>query len=262
MNDFRIPLAERYVDADGTAYVCYADAVERTDGRFDVRLLFIGGNRSVTTAKPQTTQSNQFDIARWAQGLSQSHIENAFRKASRVGGPNAAPVAVPASTPENIETFIEAAFDPRAEETIPTQVLFDSGNFANADVVRALQRLETAGRIVRFTWQGTDYVSRAAAVPRATFGPETTPSNRPVAPPRLFTMHSTPVAAAGKKFRAYVFGVERADATWAGWIEFRDGGGTVLRTGEETSQPNEAALAYWASGLEALHLEGALQRAR
>ena len=34
-----------------------------------------------------------------------------------------------------------------------------------------------------------------------------------------------------------------------------------LRTGQETSQPNRDALAYWASGLEDVYLEGALARA-
>jgi hypothetical protein len=48
-----------------------------------------------------------------------------------------------------------------------------------------------------------------------------------------------------------------------GWIEFHplDGEGVFLRTSQETSQPNRAALAYWASGLEPIYFEGAFARA-
>jgi hypothetical protein len=50
---------------------------------------------------------------------------------------------------------------------------------------------------------------------------------------------------------------------WEGWIEFHpaNGSGSVLRTGRETTQPNLAALEYWADGLEPIYFEGALARA-
>lgn len=261
MRSIRVPLAERFIDGSGAMYVCFADGVERPDGRYDVRLLFAGEQRSYVTAKPQTTQSNDADVSRWAQGLSAAHIANAFREASGSGPASPEPLPVPESTPSNIDEFIDNAFRQRAAETIETRTLFDSGTFANADVIRELQRLEQEGRIVRFTWNGTDYVSRASMQPRRTLGPDKTPSNEPVVPPRLFTMHSTPVRARGSEYRAYVFGLQRADGTWTGWIEFRDGDDGVLKTGEETSQPNETAFAYWASGLEATYLEGAIKRA-
>lgn len=64
-------------------------------------------------------------------------------------------------------------------------------------------------------------------------------------------------------YTVLVFGEKRADDTWEGWIEFRpfNADGPTLRTERETSQPNRDALAYWASGLEAVYLEGALARA-
>jgi hypothetical protein len=67
----------------------------------------------------------------------------------------------------------------------------------------------------------------------------------------------------GATYRAVTFGEEREDGTWWGWLEFepRDGGRTLV-TGQETSQPNRDALAYWATGLEPVYLEGALIRAR
>jgi hypothetical protein len=68
----------------------------------------------------------------------------------------------------------------------------------------------------------------------------------------------------GVIYRATVHGEERADGTWEGWIEFRplDGGAPALRTGQETSQPDRGALAYWASGLEPVYIDGAFSRAR
>ena len=67
----------------------------------------------------------------------------------------------------------------------------------------------------------------------------------------------------GVAHQAFVVGEERADGTWVGWLEFRpeDGGADVLRTERETSQPNRAALVYWANGLEPVYLEGAFARA-
>lgn len=68
---------------------------------------------------------------------------------------------------------------------------------------------------------------------------------------------------AGASYEVAVYGAEREDGTWEGWIEFRPaaGGGPLLRTERETSQPNREALAYWASGLEPIYLEGAFARA-
>ncbi len=67
---------------------------------------------------------------------------------------------------------------------------------------------------------------------------------------------------AGSTFREATARRE-ADGTWIGWIEFHplDGEGVFLRTSQETSQPNRAALAYWASGLEPIYFEGAFNRA-
>jgi hypothetical protein len=75
--------------------------------------------------------------------------------------------------------------------------------------------------------------------------------------------HSARVRWDGTQYEASVHGAQRADGTWSGWLEFRcvGGGGTVLRTGQETSQPNLRALEYWAGGLERVYLDGALVRA-
>lgn len=67
----------------------------------------------------------------------------------------------------------------------------------------------------------------------------------------------------GSSYRVTTWGEEREDGTWRGWLEFkpRTGRGPTLRTGQETTQPSRDALAYWATGLEMVYLEGAFRRA-
>lgn len=74
---------------------------------------------------------------------------------------------------------------------------------------------------------------------------------------------STVIDSSGRQFQARAVGEPRADGTWSGWFEFHGTSPTeVLRTGQETSQPDRDALVYWASGIEPIYLEGALARAR
>ena len=69
--------------------------------------------------------------------------------------------------------------------------------------------------------------------------------------------------ADGHLYKVRVLGRQRSDKTWIGWLEFspRGSGGIVRRTRRETTQPSRGALRYWASGLQATYLEGALVRA-
>lgn len=78
----------------------------------------------------------------------------------------------------------------------------------------------------------------------------------------IHTFSFTVRGTTGLEYAARVSGTEREDGTWAGWIEFVPmSGGATLRTDRETTQPDRAALAYWAGGLEPVYLEGALSRA-
>ncbi|HEX5887956.1 MAG TPA: hypothetical protein VFY61_04600 [Pyrinomonadaceae bacterium] len=72
------------------------------------------------------------------------------------------------------------------------------------------------------------------------------------------------IAANGTAYTVRSYGEERADGTWTGWLEFEPVDSTMpsLRTGQETSQPNRAAVEYWATGLEPLYFEGAFERAQ
>ncbi len=63
-------------------------------------------------------------------------------------------------------------------------------------------------------------------------------------------------------YRAHACGAEMSDGKWQGWIEFIPLDGTApIRSGRETTQPNRADTAYWATGLTTVYLEGALRRA-
>ena len=80
-------------------------------------------------------------------------------------------------------------------------------------------------------------------------------------------IHESPTAVLDEEGRTYlvrVWGAERSDGTWEAWLEFdpKDGGPDLLRTERETSQPNRAAVDYWAHGLEPIYLDGAFARAR
>lgn len=70
------------------------------------------------------------------------------------------------------------------------------------------------------------------------------------------------ITAGAKSYRARVYGAVDADTRWAGWVLFFPvGGGRAIATGRETTQSSLANLTYWASGLTATYLEGALARA-
>lgn len=69
--------------------------------------------------------------------------------------------------------------------------------------------------------------------------------------------------AAGTHYVVRVYGQERVDGTWEGWLAFvAVGAPVVLRTGVETTQSTVADLARWARGLKATYLKGAFKRAQ
>jgi hypothetical protein len=64
----------------------------------------------------------------------------------------------------------------------------------------------------------------------------------------------------GTSYRVQVCG-RPAGHVWEGWIEFETADRGWLRTPRETTQPDRAALHYWAGGLSLTYFEGALRRA-
>jgi hypothetical protein len=70
-----------------------------------------------------------------------------------------------------------------------------------------------------------------------------------------------PVLLDGEPYTAQVAGRPEGHV-WEGWIEFvARKGNDAMRTPRETTQPDRAALIYWATGLSGTYLEGALRRA-
>ena len=80
----------------------------------------------------------------------------------------------------------------------------------------------------------------------------------------LIREHPAKILDGDTTYVVRICGEERIDRTWEAWLEFHptDIGQPVLRTDQETSQPNRAAIEYWADGLEPIYLEGALARAQ
>jgi hypothetical protein len=77
--------------------------------------------------------------------------------------------------------------------------------------------------------------------------------------------HSTRVKDEdGTPYCVRIYARERPDGTWEGWLEFHptEEHKSVLRTEQETSQPNRLAVEYWASGLEPIYLEAAFAHAQ
>ena len=66
----------------------------------------------------------------------------------------------------------------------------------------------------------------------------------------------------GTVYQVRVYGREREDGTWVGWLEFINPVTGRLTTERETTQSKLEDLTYWASGLEPIYLEGALARAK
>jgi hypothetical protein len=79
----------------------------------------------------------------------------------------------------------------------------------------------------------------------------------------VFVTFSDPITGSdGRTYLGRVCGGQMDDGRWQGWIEFEaTDGSPVLRSPRETTQPDRTDLAYWATGLTAVYLEGALERA-
>jgi hypothetical protein len=79
----------------------------------------------------------------------------------------------------------------------------------------------------------------------------------------LLARFSDPIRSAdGRRYVAQACGAANGDGLWEGWIEFVPvDGGAAVRSPRETTQPNRTDAEYWATGLTAVYLEGALTRA-
>jgi hypothetical protein len=80
--------------------------------------------------------------------------------------------------------------------------------------------------------------------------------------PELLIKFTEPTHRESELYWGAVWGGIADDNLWEGWIEFTsEADGSIIATPRETEQPNRRDLVYWAHGLTAAYLEGALQRA-
>jgi hypothetical protein len=78
----------------------------------------------------------------------------------------------------------------------------------------------------------------------------------------LLQFHTPVRGPDGTPYLARACGSVAPGGLWQAWLEFTPtDGGPTLRSGRETTQPNQADAVYWATGLSTVYLEGALQRA-
>lgn len=81
-------------------------------------------------------------------------------------------------------------------------------------------------------------------------------------PERIHVFRSEITSPTGIRYRVSAWGEPAEGGVWHGWLELVPGdGGAAVLTDRETTQPDRRALEYWASGLEPVYLEGALERA-
>ena len=79
----------------------------------------------------------------------------------------------------------------------------------------------------------------------------------------LLQQFQSPIVRDGETYKAWLFGRERADGMWEGWLVFEratDRG--RFATPVETTQSNAQAILYWATGLGDSYFDGALHRAQ
>jgi hypothetical protein len=78
----------------------------------------------------------------------------------------------------------------------------------------------------------------------------------------VLTSYAEPVLDDSGRYHARAIGRLAEEKMWEGWLEFEPlDGGSVIVGAVESRQPEAHDLAYWATGLTPVFLEGALKRA-
>ncbi|MHB0971600.1 MAG: hypothetical protein ACYC7A_19640 [Thermoanaerobaculia bacterium] len=184
-------------DQAGTAYMARLFGRKRPDMMWEGWLVFERTTDGARTSTPiETTQSNPAAVVHWAAGLSDAYFEGAILRAAREPKPeSASPAAIVESGNDRDEReariatighLIVDAFRHSASPRLLTSELFTTLPYANADIVRALERVEKESRlIVRKTEAGYDWVYltekglRAAGLEDLAHGHAKEPIDRP-----------------------------------------------------------------------------------
>lgn len=79
----------------------------------------------------------------------------------------------------------------------------------------------------------------------------------------LLQQFESPIVRDAQTYTAWLYGRQRADEMWEGWIVFeRASDRARFSTPVETTQSNAQAIVYWATGLGDAYFDGALHRAQ
>ena len=255
---------DRKFRGDGAEYDVTLLGRCRADGMWEGRIRFQpkSGEHVTLNTPVESTQPSERLLIRWAEGLSATYYEGAFRRAiaSAERKPLRKITKNAGSTtridPARVEKRVLDCFGTFGASTLNRQAVLDAiDEYAHADVIRAIESLERKRKVVRFTDRGSLWVALARAGTKSG-GKRGTTGDRA---PELIYEHPHPI----RTYEVIVLGVERSDGTWSGWLQFHDTKtNQTLRTGQETSQPKRADLEYWASGLEDVYFEGAVRRAK
>ena len=257
---------ERPFRAKGDTYRVSLLGRSRPDGLWEARIRFEpdGGGRVVLTTTVVSTQPTEETLIRWARGLGDAFFDFAFERALASIDPRKRRRSVKQSPANNacvdpigIQRRVLECFSSSGQRALNREAFFEQiDDFSNADILRAIESLERAGKVARFTDRGSAWVTLREAA-------RSTRSRDEHRKPVLIYEHTHLIRMNERDiYNVMIFGVRRTDGTWTGWIQFREPAtNRKFRTGQETSQPDRGALEYWASGLEDVYFEGALRRA-
>lgn len=169
LKTFRDPVA----DKDGNHYRVYLYGLSRPADTWAGWLVFErlpNGERFATGI--ETTQSNADGIVYWATGLTDAYFAGAIERALHPVKRDNTPI--PARAPvvnafddtstrrmrlNAVENAVFSCFQTRHTTRLPARRVFDTLDYANADIVRALEDLEKQrGLVVRRTEDGNDWL--------------------------------------------------------------------------------------------------------
>jgi len=122
------------------------------------------------TTPVESTQSNEQSLVRWAEHLGTAFFDGAFERAlastERKGPPRPVKGKIAGTTrvnPRSVERRVLECFKKTGASTLNREAFFEQiDDFSNADVVRAIEALERARVVQRFTERGAAWVALTA----------------------------------------------------------------------------------------------------
>lgn len=160
---------ESQIHVQGGDYRVTLHGHARPDGIWEGRVVFkplaFGGE--VLETPVETTQPDERALIRWAEGLSDTFFDGAFRRARAAISPKAgaplrkAIVSTNEVDPAAVERRVLECFRQFPSARLNRQTLLETiDEFANADIIRAIESLEGARVVSTSTDRGSVWVER------------------------------------------------------------------------------------------------------